>query len=63
MGLPLFNVSVFPLFKFVRYQSRNIISQKEISQIVHEAAEANIAELPEATSYALHLFLSQVREQ
>lgn len=53
----------FPLFKFVRYQSRNIISQKEISQIIHEVAEANVAELPEATSCALHLFLSQVREQ
>uniref|UniRef100_A0A8C3RIX8 Meiotic double-stranded break formation protein 1 n=1 Tax=Cyanoderma ruficeps TaxID=181631 RepID=A0A8C3RIX8_9PASS len=48
---------------FVRYQSRNNISQKEISQILHEAAEANIAELPAATSCALHLFLSQVREQ
>ncbi|NXL76185.1 MEI1 protein, partial [Leptocoma aspasia] len=45
---------------FVRYQSSNIISQKEISQIIQEAAEANIAELPEATSCALHLFLSQV---
>ncbi|NWZ91361.1 MEI1 protein, partial [Nesospiza acunhae] len=45
---------------FVRYQSSNIISQKEISQIIQEAAEANIAELPEATSHALHLFLSQV---
>ncbi|NXH79987.1 MEI1 protein, partial [Edolisoma coerulescens] len=45
---------------FVRYQSSNIISQKEISQIVQEAAEANLAELPEATSCALHLFLSQV---
>uniref|UniRef100_H0ZHT2 Meiotic double-stranded break formation protein 1 n=1 Tax=Taeniopygia guttata TaxID=59729 RepID=H0ZHT2_TAEGU len=44
---------------FVRYQSSNIISQKEISQIIQEAAEANIAELPEATSHALHLFLSQ----
>lgn len=53
----------FPLFKFVRYQSSNIISQKEISQIVQEAAEANLAELPEATSCALHLFLCQVREQ
>uniref|UniRef100_A0A8U8BD27 Uncharacterized protein n=1 Tax=Geospiza parvula TaxID=87175 RepID=A0A8U8BD27_GEOPR len=30
---------------FVRYQSSNIISQKEISQIIQEAAEANIAEL------------------
>uniref|UniRef100_A0A8D2MFF3 Meiotic double-stranded break formation protein 1 n=1 Tax=Zonotrichia albicollis TaxID=44394 RepID=A0A8D2MFF3_ZONAL len=48
---------------FVRYQSSNIISQKEISQIIQEAAEASIAELPEATSHALHLFLSQVREQ
>ncbi|XP_058276205.1 meiosis inhibitor protein 1 isoform X4 [Hirundo rustica] len=46
---------------FVRYQSRNIISQKEISQIIHEAAEANIAELPEATSCALHRFLSQIQ--
>ncbi|XP_063252103.1 meiosis inhibitor protein 1 isoform X2 [Prinia subflava] len=46
---------------FVKYQSRNIISQKEISQIIHEAAEANIAELPEATSCALHLFLSQIQ--
>ncbi|NXC54480.1 MEI1 protein, partial [Aleadryas rufinucha] len=45
---------------FVRYQSSNIISQKEISQIVQEAAEANLAELPEATSCALHLFLCQV---
>ncbi|NXW27696.1 MEI1 protein, partial [Phaetusa simplex] len=45
---------------FLRYQSSNIISQKEISQIVHEAAEANLAELPEATSRALHLFLCQV---
>ncbi|XP_068047533.1 meiosis inhibitor protein 1 [Anomalospiza imberbis] len=46
---------------FVRYQSSNIISQKEISQIIQEAAEANIAELPEATSHALHLFLSQIQ--
>lgn len=53
----------FPLFKFVRYQSSNIISQKEISQIIQEAAEANLAELPEATSCALRLFLCQVREQ
>lgn len=53
----------FPLFKFVRYQSSNVISQKEISQIIQEAAEANIAELSEATSCALQLFLSQVREQ
>ncbi|XP_027740818.1 meiosis inhibitor protein 1 isoform X2 [Empidonax traillii] len=46
---------------FVRYQSSNIISQKEISQILQEAAEANLAELPEATSYALHLFLCQIQ--
>ncbi|NXM91292.1 MEI1 protein, partial [Oenanthe oenanthe] len=45
---------------FVRYKSNNIISQKEISQIIQEAAEANIGELSEATSCALHLFLSQV---
>ncbi|NWH54393.1 MEI1 protein, partial [Fregata magnificens] len=45
---------------FLRYQSSNIISQKEISQILQEAAEANLAELPEATSHALHLFLCQV---
>ncbi|XP_009979225.1 PREDICTED: meiosis inhibitor protein 1, partial [Tauraco erythrolophus] len=44
---------------FLRYQSSNIISQKEISQILQEAAEANLAELPEATSRALHLFLCQ----
>uniref|UniRef100_A0A8D0F065 Meiotic double-stranded break formation protein 1 n=1 Tax=Strix occidentalis caurina TaxID=311401 RepID=A0A8D0F065_STROC len=30
---------------FLRYQSSNIISQKEISQILQEAAEANLAEL------------------
>lgn len=53
---------LFPLFKFLRYQSSNIISQKEISQILQEATEANLAELPEATSRALHLFLCQVRE-
>ncbi|XP_005040006.2 PREDICTED: meiosis inhibitor protein 1 [Ficedula albicollis] len=46
---------------FVRYQSSNIISQKEISQIIQEAAEANIGELSEATSCALHLFLSQLQ--
>ncbi|NXJ67631.1 MEI1 protein, partial [Rostratula benghalensis] len=45
---------------FLRYQSSNIISQREISQILQEAAEANLAELPEATSHALHLFLCQV---
>ncbi|NWT46822.1 MEI1 protein, partial [Chroicocephalus maculipennis] len=45
---------------FLRYQSSNIISQKEISQILQEATEANLAELPEATSRALHLFLCQV---
>ncbi|KAF1548438.1 Meiosis inhibitor protein 1, partial [Eudyptula albosignata] len=45
---------------FLKYQSSNIISQKEISQILQEAAEANLAELPEATSRALHLFLCQV---
>ncbi|NWY54511.1 MEI1 protein, partial [Chionis minor] len=45
---------------FLRYQSSNIISQKEISQILQEAEEANLAELPEATSRALYLFLSQV---
>ncbi|OWK59285.1 Meiosis inhibitor protein 1 [Lonchura striata] len=52
---------IFPNTLFVRYQSSNIISQKEISQIIQEAAEANIAELPEATSHALHLFLSQIQ--
>lgn len=57
--MPLF----FPLFKFLRYQSSNIISQKEISQILQEAAETNLAELPEATSRALHVFLCQVRER
>ncbi|XP_014819226.1 PREDICTED: meiosis inhibitor protein 1 [Calidris pugnax] len=46
---------------FLRYQSSNIISQKEISQILQEAVEANLAELPEATSHALHLFLCQVQ--
>ncbi|XP_050770937.1 meiosis inhibitor protein 1 [Gymnogyps californianus] len=46
---------------FLRYQSSNIISQKEISQILQEAAEANFAELPEATSRALHLFLCQMQ--
>ncbi|NXE77818.1 MEI1 protein, partial [Cochlearius cochlearius] len=45
---------------FLKYQSSNIISQKEISQILQEASEANLAELPEATSRALHLFLCQV---
>ncbi|NXY46607.1 MEI1 protein, partial [Ceuthmochares aereus] len=45
---------------FLRYQSSNIISQKEISQVLQEAAETNLAELPEATSCALHLFLCQV---
>ncbi|NWZ21182.1 MEI1 protein, partial [Asarcornis scutulata] len=45
---------------FVRYQSSNVISQKEISLILREAAEANLPELPEATSRALHLFLRQV---
>ncbi|KAK1209886.1 MEI1 protein, partial [Pygoscelis papua] len=45
---------------FLKYQSSNIISQKEISQILQEAAEANLAGLPEATSRALHLFLCQV---
>uniref|UniRef100_A0A8B9QWK5 Meiotic double-stranded break formation protein 1 n=1 Tax=Anas platyrhynchos TaxID=8839 RepID=A0A8B9QWK5_ANAPL len=48
---------------FVRYQSSNVISQKEISLILREAAEANLPELPEATSRALHLFLRQVRKQ
>ncbi|XP_071588360.1 meiosis inhibitor protein 1 [Heliangelus exortis] len=46
---------------FLRYQCSNIISQKEISQILQEAAESNLAELPEATSRALHLFLCQVQ--
>uniref|UniRef100_A0A493T1G2 Meiosis inhibitor 1 n=1 Tax=Anas platyrhynchos platyrhynchos TaxID=8840 RepID=A0A493T1G2_ANAPP len=46
---------------FVRYQSSNVISQKEISLILREAAEANLPELPEATSRALHLFLRQVQ--
>ncbi|KFP38955.1 Meiosis inhibitor protein 1, partial [Chlamydotis macqueenii] len=45
---------------FLRHQSSNIISQKEISQVLQEAAEANLAELPEAVSRALHLFLCQV---
>ncbi|NXC43058.1 MEI1 protein, partial [Penelope pileata] len=45
---------------FLRYQSSNIISQKEIGQILQEVAEANLSELPEATSRALHLFLCQV---
>uniref|UniRef100_A0A8B9I2X7 Meiotic double-stranded break formation protein 1 n=1 Tax=Anser brachyrhynchus TaxID=132585 RepID=A0A8B9I2X7_9AVES len=47
---------------FVRYQSSNVISQKEISLILREAAKANLPELPEATSRALHLFLRQVRK-
>ncbi|KFQ28603.1 Meiosis inhibitor protein 1, partial [Mesitornis unicolor] len=46
---------------FLKYQSSNIISQKEISQVLQEAAEANLAELPEATSRALHLFLFQIQ--
>ncbi|XP_054039847.1 meiosis inhibitor protein 1 [Rissa tridactyla] len=46
---------------FLRYQSSNIISQKEISQVLQEATEANLAELPEATSRALHLFLCQIQ--
>ncbi|KGL88161.1 Meiosis inhibitor protein 1, partial [Charadrius vociferus] len=46
---------------FLRYQSSNIISQKEISQVLQEAAEANLAELPDATSHALHLFLCQIQ--
>ncbi|KFU88663.1 Meiosis inhibitor protein 1, partial [Chaetura pelagica] len=46
---------------FLRYQSSNIISQKDISQILQEAAEANLAELPAATSHALHLFLCQIQ--
>ncbi|KFV75752.1 Meiosis inhibitor protein 1, partial [Struthio camelus australis] len=46
---------------FVRYQSSNIISQKEISQILQEAAEAKLSELPEATCRALHLFLRQIQ--
>ncbi|NXL87400.1 MEI1 protein, partial [Alectura lathami] len=45
---------------FLRYQSSNIISQKEIGQILQEVAETNLTELPEATSRALHLFLCQV---
>lgn len=61
MGCSLMPLS-FPLFKFVRYQSSNVISQKEISLILREAAEANLPELPEATSQALHLFLRQVRK-
>ncbi|XP_010132708.1 PREDICTED: meiosis inhibitor protein 1, partial [Buceros rhinoceros silvestris] len=46
---------------FLKYQSSNIISQKEISQILQEAAEANLAELPEASTRALHLFLCQIQ--
>ncbi|XP_065533161.1 LOW QUALITY PROTEIN: meiosis inhibitor protein 1 [Lathamus discolor] len=46
---------------FLRYKSSNIISQKEISQILQEAGEANLAELPEATSRALRLFLCQIQ--
>ncbi|XP_053920252.1 meiosis inhibitor protein 1 isoform X2 [Cuculus canorus] len=46
---------------FLRYQSSNIISQKEISQILQEVAETNLADLPEATSHALHVFLCQVQ--
>ncbi|OXB71956.1 UNVERIFIED_CONTAM: hypothetical protein H355_001069 [Colinus virginianus] len=48
---------------FLKYQSSNIISQKEIGQILQEVAEANLLELPETTSRALHLFLCQVRKQ
>uniref|UniRef100_A0A8C4XN18 Meiotic double-stranded break formation protein 1 n=1 Tax=Falco tinnunculus TaxID=100819 RepID=A0A8C4XN18_FALTI len=48
---------------FLRYQSSNIISQKEISQVLQQATEVNLAELPEATARAFHLFLCQVREQ
>ncbi|XP_019470039.1 meiosis inhibitor protein 1 [Meleagris gallopavo] len=46
---------------FLKYQSSNIISQKEIGQILQEVAEANLLELPEATSQALHLFLCQIQ--
>ncbi|XP_021239627.1 meiosis inhibitor protein 1 [Numida meleagris] len=46
---------------FLKYQSSNIISQKEIGQILQEVAEANLLELPEATSRALHLFLCQIQ--
>ncbi|NXJ09519.1 MEI1 protein, partial [Odontophorus gujanensis] len=45
---------------FLKYQSSSIISQKEIGQILQEVAEANLLELPETTSRALHLFLCQV---
>ncbi|XP_048790068.1 meiosis inhibitor protein 1 isoform X5 [Lagopus muta] len=46
---------------FLKYQSSNIISQKEIGQILQEVAEANLLELPEATSQALQLFLCQIQ--
>uniref|UniRef100_A0A8D0F2C0 Meiotic double-stranded break formation protein 1 n=1 Tax=Strix occidentalis caurina TaxID=311401 RepID=A0A8D0F2C0_STROC len=40
---------------FLRYQSSNIISQKEISQILQEAAEANLAELRESLGVCFSL--------
>ncbi|XP_075792118.1 meiosis inhibitor protein 1 isoform X4 [Pelodiscus sinensis] len=46
---------------FVRYRSIDIISQSEISQILHEAAKAKLAELPGTTSHALRLFLRQLQ--
>ncbi|XP_062442567.1 meiosis inhibitor protein 1 [Rhea pennata] len=46
---------------FVKYQSSNIISQKEINQVIQEATEAKLPELPEATCRALHLFLCQIQ--
>ncbi|XP_065598960.1 meiosis inhibitor protein 1 [Cyrtonyx montezumae] len=46
---------------FLKYQSSNIISQKEIGQILQEVAEANLLELPETTARALHLFFCQIQ--
>ncbi|XP_056197674.1 meiosis inhibitor protein 1 [Falco biarmicus] len=46
---------------FLRYQSSNVISQKEISQVLQQATEVNLAELPEATARAFHLFLCQIQ--
>ncbi|XP_067415140.1 meiosis inhibitor protein 1 [Emydura macquarii macquarii] len=48
---------------FVRYQSSDIISQSEISQILQEAAKAKLRELPGATSHTLRLFLLQLQSR
>ncbi|XP_056653417.1 meiosis inhibitor protein 1 isoform X2 [Monodelphis domestica] len=46
---------------FVRFRSRNILSQDDLGHVLRETAKLEFSELPTATLRALYSFLSQVQ--